>query len=52
MKHFPLSFDGQNYKFGIGEFGSLKELIDHFENIPVIGSQSGTVLRIVLLSFY
>lgn len=41
VKHFSLKFDKKIYKFGIGEFDSLAELMDHFQCLPVLGTDTG-----------
>ena len=43
MKHYPLTWTGTNYKFGHGEFESVEDLLHHFQNKPLIGSESGKV---------
>jgi hypothetical protein len=42
VKHFQIGRDGdQQYTFGMGKFASLNEFVQHFENKPLIGGQSG-----------
>lgn len=41
VKHYPLTWTGTNYKFGHGEFESVQDLLHHFQNKPLIGSESG-----------
>ncbi|EDO43858.1 predicted protein [Nematostella vectensis] len=42
VKHFPLIPDGKGgYKFGIGDFANIAELMEHFRNIPVLGGECG-----------
>lgn len=43
IKHYYLEMIGCSgcYKFGMGEFDTLKELLDHFECMPVLGNLSG-----------
>lgn len=41
VKHFRIGWDGQKYTFGMGKFDCLDEFIEHFENKPLIGSDSG-----------
>jgi hypothetical protein len=41
VKHYPLTWTGTNYKFGHGEFDSVQDLLHHFQNKPLIGSESG-----------
>jgi len=44
IKHFSLEMIGckGSYTFGIGSFDTLKELLDHFECMPVLGTGSGS----------
>lgn len=41
VKHFPLTWTGTVFKFGHGEFNSVEDLLHHFTNKPLIGSESG-----------
>lgn len=43
IKHYSLEMAGcgGTYRFGMGEFDSLKELLEHFECKPVLGNLSG-----------
>ncbi|XP_028404872.1 dual adapter for phosphotyrosine and 3-phosphotyrosine and 3-phosphoinositide-like [Dendronephthya gigantea] len=41
VKHFQIGWDGKKYTFGMGKFDCLKEFVDHFENKPLIGGDSG-----------
>ena len=43
VKHYCLEFDSYKnvYKFGIGQFDSLHEVIDHFRCMPVLGGETG-----------
>ncbi|XP_003225800.1 dual adapter for phosphotyrosine and 3-phosphotyrosine and 3-phosphoinositide [Anolis carolinensis] len=43
VKHFHVEYTGYSYKFGFNEFPSLNELIKHFANQPLIGSETGTL---------
>ncbi|XP_064623481.1 dual adapter for phosphotyrosine and 3-phosphotyrosine and 3-phosphoinositide-like isoform X2 [Lineus longissimus] len=47
VKHFPLVIEDGCYKFGMGSFSSMQDLVEHFANQPLIGSESGvlTVLK-------
>lgn len=40
-KHFQIGWDGTHYTFGMGRFSSLKDFVEHFENKPLIGGESG-----------
>ncbi|XP_072857976.1 dual adapter for phosphotyrosine and 3-phosphotyrosine and 3-phosphoinositide [Pogona vitticeps] len=44
VKHFHIEYTGSSYKFGFNEFASLKDLIMHFANQPLIGSETGTLI--------
>ncbi|XP_033747014.1 dual adapter for phosphotyrosine and 3-phosphotyrosine and 3-phosphoinositide-like [Pecten maximus] len=48
VKHFNLSVEGTDFKFGHGEFHSMSELINHFANKPLIGADSG---QLTLLNY-
>ncbi|XP_066852508.1 dual adapter for phosphotyrosine and 3-phosphotyrosine and 3-phosphoinositide isoform X3 [Anser cygnoides] len=43
VKHFHVEHTGSSFKFGFNEFSSLKELVMHFANQPLIGSETGFV---------
>eukprot|EP00112_Aurelia_sp_Birch-Aquarium-sp1_P012479 Seg2624.5 transcript_id=Seg2624.5/GoldUCD/mRNA.D3Y31 product="Dual adapter for phosphotyrosine and 3-phosphotyrosine and 3-phosphoinositide" protein_id=Seg2624.5/GoldUCD/D3Y31 len=42
-KHFQIGWDGTHYTFGMGRFPSLKDFVEHFENKPLIGGESGVL---------
>ena len=44
VKHFALTCDGETYNFGIAEFESLEDLLDHFSCLPVIGAETGNFI--------
>ena len=44
MKHFQIGWDGKHYTFGMGKFANLNDFVDHFENKPLIGGESGEIL--------
>ncbi|CAI5784614.1 Hypothetical predicted protein [Podarcis lilfordi] len=44
VKHFHVEYTGSSYKFGFNEFLSLRDLIMHFANQPLIGSETGTLI--------
>ena len=52
MKHYPLTWTGTNYKFGHGEFESVEDLLHHFQNKPLIGSESGKVDNNYVLCYF
>ena len=41
VKHFQIGWDGHKYTFGMGKFDCLSEFVEHFENKPLIGGDSG-----------
>ncbi|KAI6657257.1 Dual adapter for phosphotyrosine and 3-phosphotyrosine and 3-phosphoinositide-like isoform X3 [Oopsacas minuta] len=43
VKHYEISWDGIEFKFGMGTFNSVDELLEHFSNYPVIGGDSGAL---------
>ena len=52
VKHYPLTWTGTNYKFGHGEFESVEDLLHHFQNKPLIGSESGKVDNNYVLCYF
>ncbi|MEE6460598.1 hypothetical protein FKM82_001028 [Ascaphus truei] len=44
VKHFQVQQCGSSFKFGFNEFSSLSEFIQHFANLPLIGSESGSLI--------
>ncbi|XP_050409902.1 dual adapter for phosphotyrosine and 3-phosphotyrosine and 3-phosphoinositide [Patella vulgata] len=47
VKHFHIVYTGTEYKFGHGKFEKLETLVEHFQNQPLIGGESG---QLVLLN--
>ena len=43
VKHYEISWNGNEFKFGMGSFASVDELVEHFANYPVIGGDSGVL---------
>ncbi|KAK2560334.1 WD repeat-containing and planar cell polarity effector protein fritz-like protein [Acropora cervicornis] len=43
VKHFQIGWDGSQYSFGMGTFSCLNEFVEHFENKPLIGGDSGVL---------
>ena len=41
IKHFPLVHEGTKFVFGIGEFSNVEQLMEHFQNYPIIGGETG-----------
>ncbi|ESO97786.1 hypothetical protein LOTGIDRAFT_104002, partial [Lottia gigantea] len=44
VKHFHITYSGTQYVFGHGTFGNIDELVEHFENQPLIGGESGQLV--------
>jgi len=42
-KHFVIGWDGTHYTFGMGRFANIKDFVEHFENKPLIGGESGVL---------
>ena len=49
MKHFQIGWDGKQYTFGMGKFDNLSEFVEHFENKPLIGGDSGLFSVIIII---
>jgi len=46
IKHIPLAREGTKFVFGIGEFNNVEQLMEHFQNYPIIGGETGfSILR-------
>lgn len=43
VKHFPLVFENKKFFFGVGEFFNVEQLVEHFQNYPIIGGETGLV---------
>ncbi|KAJ7382278.1 Dual adapter for phosphotyrosine and 3-phosphotyrosine and 3-phosphoinositide [Desmophyllum pertusum] len=43
VKHFQIGWDGSQFKFGMGSFSNINEFVEHFENKPLIGGDSGVL---------
>ncbi|PFX14637.1 dual adapter for phosphotyrosine and 3-phosphotyrosine and 3-phosphoinositide-like isoform X2 [Stylophora pistillata] len=43
VKHFQIGWDGSQFKFGMGSFSNISEFVEHFENKPLIGGDSGVL---------
>ena len=52
VKHFPLLYNGHVYSFGVGEFSSIQELVEHFDNYPLIAGQAGECIQIAKKLIY
>ncbi|XP_006023738.1 dual adapter for phosphotyrosine and 3-phosphotyrosine and 3-phosphoinositide [Alligator sinensis] len=44
VKHFHVEYVKSAFKFGFNEFSSVKDLVNHFANQPLIGSETGTLI--------
>lgn len=53
VKHFPLVFENKKFVFGVGEFFNVEQLVEHFQNYPIIGGETGltTCLLLYLLIY-
>lgn len=49
VKHFQIGWDGKQYTFGMGKFDNLSEFVEHFENKPLIGGDSGLFSVIIII---
>lgn len=53
IKHFPLVLEGAKFVFGIGEFYNVQQLMEHFQNYPILGGETGfDILYYTVLSYY
>ncbi|XP_032229589.1 dual adapter for phosphotyrosine and 3-phosphotyrosine and 3-phosphoinositide isoform X2 [Nematostella vectensis] len=43
VKHFQIGREGHHYTFGMGKFTTLNEFVQHFENKPLVGGESGVL---------
>ncbi len=41
VKHYKVTWNGRQFLFGLGKFGSLEEFKDHFSHKPIISGESG-----------
>ncbi|XP_073231413.1 dual adapter for phosphotyrosine and 3-phosphotyrosine and 3-phosphoinositide-like [Porites lutea] len=41
VKHFALTSNNGTFVFGVGKFHNLQQLVDHFQNYPIIGGETG-----------
>ncbi|XP_068689213.1 dual adapter for phosphotyrosine and 3-phosphotyrosine and 3-phosphoinositide-like isoform X2 [Montipora foliosa] len=41
VKHFSLRCEHGKFFFGVGEFYNIQELVEHFQNYPIIGGETG-----------
>lgn len=42
VKHFQVTRNNNGYVFGFNEFPSLQDFVNHFANLPLLGSDTGT----------
>ena len=53
IKHFPLVLEGTKFVFGIGEFCNVEQLMEHFQNYPILGGETGfDILCYTIPSYY
>ena len=43
VKHFSLRSDQGKFVFGVGEFSDAEQLMEHFQNYPIIGGETGSM---------
>ena len=48
VKHFQIGWDGSQFKFGMGSFSNISEFVEHFENKPLIGGDSGKLCLVIV----
>ena len=48
MKHFALTSNNGTFVFGVGKFHSLQQLVDHFQNYPIIGGETGLLVEHII----
>lgn len=41
VKHFSLSCDQGKFVFGVGEFSDAEQLMEHFQNYPIVAGETG-----------
>lgn len=41
VKHYNITWTGEEYKFGMATFESIKSFVNHFHNHPVLAGESG-----------
>lgn len=41
VKHFNITWTGEEYRFGMATFGSIKSFVNHFDNQPLLAGESG-----------
>lgn len=52
MKHFALTSNNGTFVFGVGKFHSLQQLVDHFQNYPIIGGETGLLVEHICICIY
>ena len=48
MKHFALTSNNGTFVFGVGKFHNLQQLVDHFQNYPIIGGETGLLVEHII----
>ncbi|XP_065175652.1 dual adapter for phosphotyrosine and 3-phosphotyrosine and 3-phosphoinositide-like isoform X2 [Sycon ciliatum] len=47
VQHYDVRVEGETFHFGMGTFVSLKEFADHFDQMPVVGGESGILTQLM-----
>lgn len=43
VKHYPVTFDGMQFKFGMLTFSHFDQFLQHFEDQPLLAGESGVI---------
>lgn len=43
VKHYPVTFDGNQFKFGMLTFSHFAEFVKHFDDQPLLAGESGVI---------
>lgn len=43
VKHYPVTFDGKQYTFGMLTFTTIEQFVKHFEEQPLLAGESGVI---------
>ncbi|XP_058962690.1 dual adapter for phosphotyrosine and 3-phosphotyrosine and 3-phosphoinositide-like [Pocillopora verrucosa] len=46
VRHFPLVYDKRKFVFGVGEFFNVEQLLEHFQNFPIIAGDTGQAVTL------
>ena len=41
VKHYTVTANGGGFTFGLAKFANITQFVDHFENQPLVGGESG-----------